>query len=202
VEDRQYCLEGCGQKEKVIFIAAVCQTLRQFPFLEVTMERILIIGCGGAGKSTLARQLGEKLELPVVHLDKLWWKPGWVESTPEEFDEKLAAELEKPQWIMDGNFNRTMPARVAKCDTIIYLDFSRFACLMGVLKRVMTTHGTVRPDMGEGCPERFDLDFLKWVWNFNKNKREKYYRLLNEAEEKQTIVLKNRRMVKRFLQSL
>jgi adenylate kinase family enzyme len=95
-----------------------------------------------------------------------------------------------------------MPARVAKCDTIIYLDFSRFACLMGVLKRVMTTHGTVRPDMGEGCPERFDLDFLKWVWRFNKNKREGYYRLLNEAEGIETIVLKNRRMVRRFLKSL
>lgn len=166
------------------------------------MERIVIIGCGGAGKSTLARQLSEKLNLPVVHLDKLWWKPGWVESTPEEFDGKLAVELEKPQWIMDGNFDRTIPARIAKCDTIIYLDFSRFACLLGVLKRVMTTHGKVRPDMGEGCPERFDLDFLKWVWDFNKNKREKNYRLLNEAEGKQTIVLKNRRMVKRFLQSL
>ena len=166
------------------------------------MERIVIIGCGGAGKSTLARQLGEKLGLPVVHLDQLWWKPGWVESTPEEFDGKLAVELEKPQWIMDGNFDRTIPARIAKCDAIIYLDFSRFACLMGVLKRVMTTHGKVRPDMGEGCPERFDLDFLKWVWDFNKNKREKNYRLLNEAEGKQTIVLKNRRMVKRFLQSL
>ncbi len=166
------------------------------------MERILIIGCGGAGKSTLARQLGEKLNLPVVHLDKLWWKPGWVESTPEEFDGKLAVELEKPQWIMDGNFNRTLPARIAKCDTIIYLDFSRFACLMGVFKRIITTYGKVRPDMGEGCPERFDLDFLKWVWTFNKEKREKYYRLLNEVEGKQTIVLKNRRMARRFLNSL
>ena len=166
------------------------------------MERILIIGCGGAGKSTLARQLGEKLGLPVIHLDKRWWKPGWVESTPEEFDEKLAAELEKPRWIMDGNFNRTMPQRLSKCDTVIYLDFSRFACLMGVLKRVLTTHGKVRPDMGEGCPERFDVDFLKWIWYYNPNNREKNYRLLNEAEGIGTIVLKNRRMVRRFLRSL
>jgi adenylate kinase family enzyme len=166
------------------------------------MERIVIIGCGGAGKSTLARQLGEKLNIPVVHLDKLWWKPGWVESSREEFDAKLAVELAKPQWIMDGNFNRTIPERIARCDTIIYLDFSRFACLMGVLKRVLTTYGKVRPDMGEGCPERIDFEFLKWVWTFNKNKREKNYRLLNEAVHAETIVLKNRRMVKRFLNSL
>ena len=166
------------------------------------MERILIIGCGGAGKSTLARQLGGKLNLPVVHLDKLFWHSGWVESTPEEIDAKIHAEMAKPQWIMDGNYNRTLPERVKHCDTIIYLDFSRFACLRGVLKRIITTYGTVRPDMGEGCPERIDLDFLKWVWSYNTDKRERNYKLLNETEHAQTIVLKNRRMVKRFLQSL
>lgn len=166
------------------------------------MERIIIIGCGGAGKSTLARQLGAKLNLPVIHLDKLFWKPGWVEMPKDEFDALLRQEMAKEQWIMDGNFNRTLPERIGRCDTVIYLDFSRFACLMGVLKRVLTTYGTVRPDMGEGCPERIDFEFLKWVWNFNNNKREKNYRLLNEAEGKETIVLKNRRMVKKFLQSL
>ena len=166
------------------------------------MERIIIIGCGGAGKSTLARQLGEKLTIPVVHLDRLFWKSGWIEETQEGFDRKLAAELEKPRWIMDGNFNRTLPQRVAKCDAIIYLDFNRFTCLMGVIKRVLTTYGTVRPDMGEGCPERIDFDFLKWVWNYNKNKRQRNYELLNNATHAETIVLKNRRAVKQFLKSL
>ena len=166
------------------------------------MKRIIIIGCGGAGKSTLARQLGEKLGLPVVHLDKLFWKPGWVQVSQEEFDDLHRMELAKDRWIMDGNFNRTMPERIARCDTIIYLDFSRFACLRGVLKRVLTTYGTVRPDMGEGCPERIDWEFLKWVWNFNKNKRQRYYQLLNELTHAETIVLKNRRAVKRFLDGL
>ena len=166
------------------------------------MERIIIIGCGGAGKSTLARQLGEKLNILVVHLDKLFWKPGWVSLSREEFDIVHREAISKEKWIMDGNFDRTIPERLARCDTVIYLDFSRFACLMGVCKRILTTYGKVRPDMGEGCPERFDLDFLRWVWNFNKNKREKNYRLLNEAEGVETIVLKNRRMVRRFLESI
>ena len=166
------------------------------------MERVLIIGCGGAGKSTLARAMGEKLGIPVVHLDQLWWKPGWVESSREAFDEKLAQILKEPQWIMDGNFDRTMPQRIARCDTVVYLDFNRFACLMGVLKRVLTTYGKTRPDMAEGCPERLDWEFLKWVWNFNRNKREKNYRLLNETPGIEKIVLKNRRMVNRFLKSL
>ena len=166
------------------------------------MERILVIGCGGAGKSTLARQLGDKLNLPVVHLDKLYWKPGWVQESREEFDRKLSLELDKGRWILDGNFNRTMPQRMAKCDTVIYLDFPRMTCLLGVMKRILTTYGKVRPDMGDGCPERFDLEFLQWVWNYNKNNREKIYQLLDEAAHAQKIVLKNRRAVKAFLKNL
>ena len=166
------------------------------------MERIVIIGCGGAGKSTLARQLGEKLGIPVVHLDKLFWRPGWEQVSREEFDKLHRAQLAKDRWIMDGNFDRTMEERIARCDTVIYLDFGRLACLLGVLKRVLTTYGKVRPDMGEGCPERVDLDFLKWVWDFNKNKREKNYRLLEEAKHAKTIVLKDRRAVKRFVKEV
>ena len=120
----------------------------------------------------------------------------------EEFDERLNNALALDSWIIDGNYSRTMDARLAKCDTIIWLDFSRWACLWGMFQRVILNHGKVRPDMAEGCPERFDFEFLKWVWNFNKNKREKYYRLLNEAEGVETIVLKNRRAVRQFLKMI
>ena len=166
------------------------------------MERIMIIGCGGSGKSTLARQLGDKLNLPVVHLDKLFWRPGWEQVSREEFDRLHREALAQEKWIMDGNFDRTMAERIQHCDTVIYLDFGLIACLTGVVKRVLTTYGKVRPDMGEGCPERIDWEFLQWVWNFNRNKREKNYRLLNETEGVETIVLKNRRAVKRFLKSI
>ena len=166
------------------------------------MERIMIIGCGGSGKSTLARQLGEKTGLPVVHLDKLFWRPGWVNITREEFDVVHNAAIEEKKWILDGNFDRTMEPRIRRCDTVVYLDFSRMACLLGVMKRILTTYGKVRPDMGDGCPERFDLEFLQWVWNFNKNKREKNYRLLEQYGDKRIYILKNRKQVKEFLESL
>ena len=166
------------------------------------MERVIIIGCGGAGKSTLARKMGEKIGLPVVHLDKLFWKPGWVESAKAEIDEIIRREMEQPRWIMDGNYNRTLAQRIARCDTVIYLDFSRIACLLGVIKRVLTTYGTVRPDMGAGCPERFDLEFLKWVWNYNRNKRERNYDLLAQHPDKDIHILKNRRQVKAFLERI
>ena len=162
----------------------------------------MIIGCGGSGKSTLARQLGEKTGLPVVHLDKLFWRPGWVNLTGEEFDVVHNAAIEEKKWILDGNFDRTMEPRIRRCDTVVYLDFSRIACLCGVMKRILTTYGKVRPDMGDGCPERFDLEFLQWVWNFNKNKREKNYRLLEQYGDKRIYILKNRKQVKEFLESL
>ncbi len=166
------------------------------------MERILIIGCGGAGKSTLARAVGEKLRIPVVHLDQLFWRPGWVSVSQEEFDRLLALQLEKPAWIMDGNFGRTLKTRLERCDTAIYLDFGRLTCLAGVLKRVCQSYGKVRPDMGECCPERFDWEFLKWVWNFNKEKRGKFYHLLEESKHAHVVVLKNRRQVKHYLETL
>ena len=166
------------------------------------MKRVVIIGCGGAGKSTLAQELGKRTGLPVIHLDSIFWLPGWVEMNRDEFDRKIRAEMAKEAWIIDGNYNRTMPERIAHCDTIIYLDFPRIVCLYGIFKRLLTNIGKTRPDMGEGCPERIDWEFLKWVWNLNKKNRERNYKLLNEATHAETIVLKNRRAVKKFLKSL
>ena len=166
------------------------------------MERILIIGCSGSGKTTLARKLGEKLKLPVVHLDRLRWTGNWENVTREEFDARLSEELEKPQWIIDGNYNRTMPQRLEKCDTVIYLDFNRFVCLWGAVKRVIRGYGKTRPDMGGNCPERFDWEFICWIWNYNKSNREKNYGLLRGTEGIQVFLLKNRRAVNQFLEQI
>lgn len=107
----------------------------------------MIIGCGGSGKSTLAKQLANKLNLPVIHLDMLFWQKNWVQISNEEFDFLLKEVLEKDSWILDGNYNRTIKQRIDKCDTVIYLDYSRLACLRGVMKRVISNYGKVRSDM-------------------------------------------------------
>ena len=164
------------------------------------MERIMIIGCGGSGKSTLARQLGEKTGLPVVHLDQIWWAPGnWQHRTREEFDQLLQEEVAKPRWIMDGNFNRTIETRLEKCDTVIYLDYSRWVCLFSWLKRVITNWGNARPDMAPGCAEWFDPEMFGWIWNFNRKNRKRYYELLSAQLGKTVCIFKNRRQLKEFL---
>ena len=167
------------------------------------MERIMIIGCGGAGKSTLARKLGEKLNLPVVHLDQIWWEPGnWQHISREEFDSRLLEELKKPKWILDGNFNRTIEPRLASCDTVIYLDMTRLVCLKNWIGRVIKNWGTARADMAPGCTEWFDPEMAKWIWNFNKQNRQRYLELLSKAEGKQVYILRSRREVEKFKKSL
>ena len=128
--------------------------------------KIAILGHSGSGKSTLARQLGEKYGLPVLHLDSIQFRPGWVETTREEKREKLTAFLDAHSggWVIDGNYMKICAERrFAEADRILYLDFPRRICLFRVLRRWRMYRGVTRPDMGEGCEEKVDLEFLRWV---------------------------------------
>ena len=108
------------------------------------MKKIMIIGCCGSGKTTLAKKLSNKLNLPLIHLDKLNWRDNWKNISKEEFDDLLWAEVVKSTWIIDGNYERTIPLRLKYCDTVIYMDYSRISCLYGVIKRVVTGYGKSR----------------------------------------------------------
>lgn len=129
-------------------------------------KKILIIGCSGAGKSTLAVKLGQMTGLPVVHLDKLWWLPKWRERTIEEFDELLNEQLLKPCWIMDGNFRRTFEKRLQFADFCIFLDYPTDLCYKSAYERYERYKGRTRPDMTEGCEEKFDGEFAQWIKSF------------------------------------
>jgi len=166
------------------------------------VERILVIGCPGSGKTRLAKLLGEKLKIPVTHLDQLWWTGQWENVSREEFDARLEAALEAEKWIIDGNYSRTMPIRLRYCDTIIYLDYSRWQCLAGMTQRILTNRGKSRPDMGGNCPEKFDPEFIKFIWNFNKNNRNLNYTWIAQARHARTVILKNRKEAKAFLDSI
>ena len=166
------------------------------------MRKVMIMGCPGSGKTTLARKLSCKLNLPLVHLDVLNWRDHWQTVSTEEFDALLLQEVRKEAWIIDGNYHRTIPLRLEHCDTVIYLDYSRMTCLFGVIKRVLKGYGKSRPDMGGNCPERFDFSFLKFVWDFNKNNRKNYLEMLSHQKDKTVIIFHNRRECSEFLRKL
>lgn len=143
------------------------------------MRRVLVIGCPGAGKSTLTRALAETLGLPAVYLDRLWWKSGWINRTRAEFDARLDAALAGAAWVMDGNYLRTLPRRLERCDAVLFLDYPRRLCLFRALRRILRWHGRTRPDMAEGCPERLDPAFIRWIWDFHRTQRPRVLELLS-----------------------
>lgn len=163
------------------------------------MKRILIIGSSGAGKSTLARRLGEKSGIEVIHLDVLFWKPDWVESDRDEWLGKLEKALKGDSWIIDGNFGSTLEMRIRAADTVIFLDFPRLLCVYRILKRVVRYRGEKRPDMAEGCREKFDWEFTRWVWNFPERTRPKVLAALEKFQSEKTIIrLRSTRDVEDF----
>ena len=130
------------------------------------MERVLVIGSPGAGKSTLAAELARRTGLPLVHLDRLHWKPGWVEAGAEEFDVMLSEALSAPRWLIDGNYGRTLPLRLARADTVVWLDFPVWLCLARIVRRALRYRGRVRPDMADGCPEQMSWEFFAYTARF------------------------------------
>ncbi|MFT4758800.1 MAG: adenylate kinase family enzyme [Paraglaciecola sp.] len=167
------------------------------------MQKIMVIGSCGAGKSTLSKQIGELKKLPVIHLDLLYWKPNWIESTKEEFAAKQVVALAGKKWVIDGNYGGTMEVRLKRADAIVWLDLSIPLCFFRVLKRTLTNYGKTRSDMGEGCPERFDLEFLHYVLTFPFHARRRLVKHLKRKKEGQVVFhLKNRKEVKRFLEAL
>lgn len=170
------------------------------------MKRIVIFGYSGCGKSTLARQLGEILDIEPTHMDALHWLPNWVESSVEYKTERLKPILKRDRWIVDGNYRRVLwKERLDGADTIIFLDFNRFLCLYRVIKRRIMYSGKTRPDMGEGCKEKIDFEFIKWVLWDGRKKRRKNYEIVNflrNETDKAVYVFKHPKELELFLESV
>src|SRR5215510_1198271 len=109
------------------------------------MKKILVIGSGGSGKSTVATRLGALLDLEVIHLDQFFWRPGWISLSPEDWAQTVTELLDRESWIIDGNYSGTLELRFRKCDTIIFLDLSRWLCLWRIVTRALRYRNANRP---------------------------------------------------------
>ena len=167
------------------------------------MQRIAIIGSAGTGKSTLARRLGELTGLSVIHLDALYWGPGWVATPREEWDAIIAEAVSQEPWIIDGNYGRTMEARLERADTVVFLDLPRVVYLWRVFKRWLRYRGRSRPDLAPGCPEQLSWEFVRWIWFYPKRSRPRVLdRIEGHSADTEVIVLRSQREIDRFLAGL
>ena len=162
------------------------------------MQRVLVIGCSGAGKSTFARKLSALTGLPLYHLDLLWHLPDRTHISQEEFDAKLSVLLSLDKWIIDGNYGRTLEARLKRCDTVFLLDYPLEVCLAGVEARV----GKPRADM-PWIEEEFDQEFKHWILDFPNEELPRIFALLERyGQDRQIVIFRSREDAERYLKEM
>lgn len=160
------------------------------------MNRVLILGCPGSGKSTFARQLGALTGLPLVHLDNVYWRPDGTHLSRPAFDEALLRLLREEQWILDGNYSRTYEVRISACDTVFFLDYDTKVCLAGVAQRV----GRPRPDM-PWTEERPDPELIDLIRRYPEEERPRLLAILARYPQKSLIRFETRGQAQAWLES-
>lgn len=158
------------------------------------VKRISIIGGSGTGKTTLTNNLGNKLNIPIYHLDGCHHLENWVVRDSDERDKMIIDIMNKNKWIMDGTYTSTLEQRLKKSDLIIYLDYSSLAQLKGVLGRYIKYHGKEKSDI-PGCKEKFSPSFWIWVLKWRRKVRNKIIEELDKAESEKVLIFNNRKQL-------
>lgn len=166
--------------------------------------KISILGYSGSGKSTLARRISEKNSLNLLHLDTVQWLPNWVENDTETGKKIVAEFMKSNNWIIEGNYTKFYQnERMEQADKIIFVEFSAVQCLYRVFKRYFTYRGRSRPDMGEGCSEKIDLEFIWWVIYLGRNKAKRIqYQKIKDKYSDKIIVIKNQKQLDNYISCL
>lgn len=165
----------------------------------MTMNKVLIIGISGTGKTKLARKLSDFLKNPITHYDELVWRECWKEVDEKIVEKKLNEVVKRDRWIVEGFIHPSAKIKLENADTVIYLDYSGFQAMIGGIQRWWQHRGKTRPEMAAGCIEKFDWDFLKVMW-----KRVERPEIENAVKgfENKIIRLKTRKETDNFLAKL
>jgi adenylate kinase family enzyme len=162
------------------------------------MQRVMVMGPPGAGKSTLARRLGARHGLPAFHLDQAFHLPGWVQAPEAVFRAEVERLAALPRWVIDGNYTGSAAPRLAAAELVIYLDVPTRVSMVRVVRRLIGSFGRVRADGPAGCPEKFNFEFLWYVWTWNRKHRAALLAVVQGFAGRK-VVLRGRRDVEKFL---
>lgn len=162
------------------------------------MQKTIVIGCPGAGKSTFAGRLREKTGLPLFYLDTLWHKPDKTNISEAEFDTRLSEIIKRDEWIIDGNYSRTLEVRMKACDTVFLLDYPLKVCLSGASARI----GTKREDL-PWVEAELDEEFRQWIIDFPRDQLPHIYELIGKYRQSRDVhIFKSRQEADYYLKSL
>ena len=156
------------------------------------INKISLIGGPSTGKSTLAENMGRKLDLPIIHIDAINYNANWEEVNPKKRDQIIMEKASGDKWVMDGTYMDTLSQRMKMSDLIIYLDYSTIAKLFGILGRAFRMKGTERKEI-PGCNDKMDFEFIKFTLSWNSKKRKKVYEALEGIDKDKVIVFKKRK---------
>lgn len=165
------------------------------------MDRIAIIGCGGSGKTHLANKLAALLDLPLTHLDGVYYDGEWQPLPQEEFAAIQRDLASEPRWLIEGNYAATLPIRLAKADTVIFLDLPATTCLAGILRRRLRYRGGQHAH--DGVYDRLTWNFIRYIWGYRRTMRPRVQQLLaDHGHYVRSITLTSRRQANRFVTEL
>lgn len=164
-------------------------------------KKIAIVGAPGTGKTTLADKLSEKLNIEATHIDGLHHLENWKIRDKSERDKMILDIVAKDEWIIDGTYSSTLKERFEKSDLIIWLDFSTFAEIKGIMERYIKNKGKEKPEI-PGCKEKMDWEFFSYVLKYNKEKRNRIVEKLEGIDKNKVLIFKNRKQVNKWLGGL
>jgi adenylate kinase family enzyme len=165
------------------------------------VDRIAIVGCGGSGKTHLATRLAALLNLPLTHLDGVYYDADWNPLPHEDFSAIQRELVSAPRWLIEGNYASTLPIRLAAADTVIFLDLPGITCLIGIIRRRLRYRGGQHAQ--DGVYDRLSWNFVRYVWAYRKTMRPHVCRLLAEhGRQARLITLTSRRRAAHLLAQL